>query len=264
MGSIAWRDLPDYFVNWPARGNTRFLYRADIHDVARLLQSQPGELNLGMTGLLAGPWDRLAFEANLGGDQERVHARWFNPVRALLLTPDLSWTGFPTGNPPFAPDLFVPTGRSAGGYQEARVDPDAIPPFGPATCFANGVCLSIVVTESGGDIVVDLFASVDQPLVIPPLQLISNPPPPGVYAGPRLLIFSHLRGADGGVLVGDDALGVDPYTLEVGDKFWQRHRLTPPTGEKPATIAVGLYDPKTGGRVLTLVGEDEIQFPISD
>ncbi|MCA9974962.1 MAG: hypothetical protein KC413_04405, partial [Anaerolineales bacterium] len=34
VGSIAWRDLPDYFVNWTQRGMVRFLYRADIHEVA--------------------------------------------------------------------------------------------------------------------------------------------------------------------------------------------------------------------------------------
>ena len=31
---IALRDLPDYFVTWPQRGQTRFLYRADIRELA--------------------------------------------------------------------------------------------------------------------------------------------------------------------------------------------------------------------------------------
>ena len=34
IGSIAARDLPDYFQRWPERGMVRFLYRADIQDVA--------------------------------------------------------------------------------------------------------------------------------------------------------------------------------------------------------------------------------------
>ena len=29
--TVAARDLPDYFIEWPQRGMTRFLYRADIH-----------------------------------------------------------------------------------------------------------------------------------------------------------------------------------------------------------------------------------------
>ncbi len=32
--TIGWRDLSDYFKEWPSRGMVRFLYRADIHDVA--------------------------------------------------------------------------------------------------------------------------------------------------------------------------------------------------------------------------------------
>ena len=39
--SVAIRDLPDYFVEWPQRGMTRFLYRADIHEVAAYLNDHP-------------------------------------------------------------------------------------------------------------------------------------------------------------------------------------------------------------------------------
>ena len=34
---------------------------------------------------------------------------------------------------------------------------------------------------------------VEQPLDLPPMPLISNPPPPGVYAGPRLAVFAQLQ-----------------------------------------------------------------------
>ncbi len=263
VASIAWRDLPDYFVHWPARGNTRFLYRADIHDVARSLQADPGSIDVGMAGLLAGPWDRLAFEANLGAEKARIRSRWFDPRRAVLIEPAVSWIGYPVGSDPFAPDLYEETGRTAGGYREVRVDSLIIPSFGQPTCFANGLCMADLVTREGDGYLVNLLVAVDRPLVLPDIPLISNPPPPGVYAGPRLLVFAQFLDADGEYLTGDDALGIDPQTLEVGDKFWQRHRLTPGDGQKPATIAFGLYDPMTGERISTVDGRTAITIDIA-
>ena len=42
VGSIAARDLPDYFQRWPERGMVRFLYRADIQNVADYVNVNPG------------------------------------------------------------------------------------------------------------------------------------------------------------------------------------------------------------------------------
>jgi hypothetical protein len=41
IASIAARDLPDYFQRWPERGMVRFLYRADIQDVADYVNANP-------------------------------------------------------------------------------------------------------------------------------------------------------------------------------------------------------------------------------
>jgi hypothetical protein len=70
VGATAARDLPAYFGQWPARGMVRYLYRADVQDVADFVLRDPAApwpADFGITGLLAGPWDRVALDLALGG-----------------------------------------------------------------------------------------------------------------------------------------------------------------------------------------------------
>src|SRR5690606_7042336 len=116
------------------------------------------------------------------------------------------------------------------------------------TCFENGLCLSGMDGDPAiGQ--VDLLWSVAQSFSLPEIPLVSKPPPPGVYDGPRLAVFAQLVDEDGAVLVGDDGLWVDPATLWPGDVFMQRHLLPVPAGSTPQALLVGLYDPFTGERV---------------
>jgi hypothetical protein len=103
-----------------------------------------------------------------------------------------------------------------------------------------------------------------EPLALPPQPIIANPPPPGVYAGPRLSVFAHVLAADGTLLKGDDGLWVDPWTLQPGDRFLQIHRFPGLEGAAPEPdhAAIGLYDPKTGARwQIRESGEDRILIP---
>jgi hypothetical protein len=100
------------------------------------------------------------------------------------------------------------------------------------------------------------------------MPIVANPPPPGVYAGPRLAVFAHLLTGDGEFIAGDDGLWVDPLTLRPGDRFIQLHRFTlPPNApDGPYVTNLGLYDPFTGERWLALdeggrVIGDSVQFP---
>ncbi len=103
---------------------------------------------------------------------------------------------------------------------------------------------------------------VEGDLALPDMPLISNPPPPGVYSGPRLAVFAQLLDGAGGMVAGDDGLWVDPQTLRDGDVFLQRHYLTAPDGASPAAIVFGLYDPMTGERILTTDGPDHITLQL--
>ena len=274
LGSVAGRDLGDYFRAWPAQGNVRFLYRADIRDVAGYLQAHPELTDVGMTGLLAGPWDRLALEIDLGHNPLAddpaglpVQVRWYNPQRALLWQlagqPALVWQGYPVVETIYDAQIQPIPGATAGGYQLAQVVGRPAGLAETPVCFANGLCwLGATYDPAGG--YVDVVWQVARPLDLPAMPLVSKPPPPGVYDGPRLAVFAQLVDAGGQFLVGDDGLWVDPQTLRPGDIFQQRHWLAVPAGATPSAILIGLYDPLTGQRVPGEDGQAYVRLPLSE
>jgi hypothetical protein len=141
--------------------------------------------------------------------------------------------------------------------------------------FANGLELtghcwaSLPPLEPGTDVVLVTSWRVASPLTLPDTPVVANPPPPGVYSGPRLAVFTHLLTGDGNPVAGDDGLWVDPLTLGHGDRFILVHHFavasTAPDG--PYLLAIGLYDPKTGARWPVLDAEaqstrDRVVFPV--
>ena len=272
VGATAARDLPAYFGEWPSRGMVRYLYRADVQDVADFVLHDPAApwpADFGITGLLAGPWDRVALDLALGG-RDDVRPRWFDPRRALLLWPDVSFAGYPGLESPYAA-AFEPLpqdGLLAGDYTLGRVAPPVTPTLDGQVwlneapiCFANGLCWTAAAYDAASGWL-EVQWRTERPLDLPPLPLISNPPPPGVYAGPRLYVFAQLIGPDGAFLVGDDGLWVDPLTLRGGDAFLQRHALPAPDGAPAAAVLFGLYDPMTGERILTVDGADHVRLEL--
>ena len=266
IASIAIRDLPDYFQQWPQRGMTRFLYRADIHDVAGYLDKHPDINDFAISGLLAGPWDKIALSMDLNDDRARTAVpRWYNPKRALLLQPPISFGGFPDMESPYSEFLEpVPTVGNMGGYQLYEVrnhsllaDDDGF----DSICFENGLCATSAFYDPETQRL-QLGWQVRDQLKLPMVPLLSNPPPPGVYSGPRLSVFAQLQDAQGSFLVGDDGLWVDPQTLQPGDQFIQQHELLIPDKPLGTTAVYGLYDPKTGERILTTDGRDHIRLEI--
>ncbi|MCB8978143.1 MAG: glycosyltransferase family 39 protein [Ardenticatenaceae bacterium] len=258
VASIAARDLPDYFQHWPERGMVRFLYRADILNVADYVNSNPEMTDFGISGGLAGPWDRVALQIGLHNDPE-VRPRWFNAERALLLSPPLSFVGFPETAVAYEPLLNpVAPPVTAGYYSLAQTEAQMLAERSEERiCFTNGLCwLTAVFDPDSGRL--ELGWQVGETLDMPEMPLISNPPPPGVYAGPRLQVFAQLLDAEGNFLTGDDGLWVDPATLQPGDTFLQQHWLILPEGVVAETAVFGLYDPMTGERILTTDGRDHL------
>jgi 4-amino-4-deoxy-L-arabinose transferase-like glycosyltransferase len=258
---MAWRDLRDYFYRWPQDSFVRFLYRADYRDAARYIQAQPETVEWAVSSLLMGPWDRLALEVDLGGDEFAV--RLFDPQRALLY-PYAGDSGLGavllTAYPPPASPLrpFLDQGRRLSDPPLTRYALTLPAPFDqgqPLGRFDNGLELTAVAWDNqappapGQEAVLLTYWTLAAPLQHPPLPIVANPPPPGAYTGPRLAVFVHLLAADGTFLTGDDALGVDPLTLKTGDRFLQIHRLTlAPDVLGAPVLAIGLYDPYTEER----------------
>ncbi len=265
------RDLRDYFVVWPQRGMVRFLYRSDYRDAAAYLDAHPEITDIAIASDLMGPWNRLALEVDLRRDD--IAARLFNPERALVWTEQdapstVLFTSFPDPAPPIAE--FLETSSTISPHltlYETRNTKHATRNTKHAQ-FANGLELLDVRWLTEGVLTTWLVAA---PLDLPPLPIVANPPPPGVYPGPRLAVFAHLLDSDGAFLAGDDGFWVDPLTLQPGDRFVQIHRFTlpPDAPAGPYTLALGLYDPLTGDRWPTLqsdgqFGPDFVQIPVEE
>jgi hypothetical protein len=152
----------------------------------------------------------------------------------------------------------------------ALYDAPALPKGERAIHFDNGLTLQGVTDYrvEGDQLIWITTWMAERPLDLPPNPLLSKPPPPGVPSGPRLAIFAHLIDADGAYVTGQDGLGVDPYTLQPGDRFVHLHRLTLPLDRLRAVpieqsqdgyrVRLGLYDPRTGERWHTDGGKDGV------
>jgi 4-amino-4-deoxy-L-arabinose transferase-like glycosyltransferase len=260
------RDLPDYFVTWPARGNTRFLYHADIRDVAKFVQENPELRDFAISGLLAGPWAREALRIDLENPGNgQAQPRWYDPRRAVIVAlrgqPTLAFAGYPQVETVYGEYYKLLPARVSGGYELFELsDPTPSQAAAPVH-FRNGLSLAASSYDIASG-VLHLTWEVVRPLELPPQPLVSKPPPPGVNDQPRLAVFAHLLDADGDLLVGDDGLWVDAQALQPGDVFRQQHYLPAPDGTAPASLAAGLYDPHSGERVLTEAGLDTVQLPL--
>jgi hypothetical protein len=183
----------------------------------------------------------------------------------LILVPDVSFAGFPEVESAYAAaQERVPGIDPIGGYQLMQIRPDLTPQMirtAEPICFENGLCwiASHYDRESGR---LDLAWSLAEELDLPPITLISNPPPPGIYSGPRLVVFAQLQDAAGNFLVGDDGFWVDPQTLQVGDRFIQQHHLAGAEDLDGVTVVFGLYDPLDGERILTTDGDDHVRLEL--
>ncbi|HSM57541.1 MAG TPA: glycosyltransferase family 39 protein [Candidatus Sulfomarinibacteraceae bacterium] len=253
LGSVAARDLRDYFWRWPQQGYVRFLYHAEMRDVANYVQQEPGLRDFGISGLLAGPWDRLALEVELANAGAGDAApRWYNAQRALLLRlgdqPARVFSGYPRLPLAYEALHAAPPQAERDGYQLLAVQPGSLPE--PQICFENGLCLLQAQYEAGSGHL-HLTWEVARPLDLPETPLIAKPPPPDVYTGPRLMVFAHLVDGEEQRLAGDDGMWVDPATLQEGDVFRQRHHLRAPPGSDAGRAIFGLYDPATGQRIQT-------------
>jgi len=268
---VAGRDLPDYFVTWAQHPATRFLYRADYRALAQHLNAHP-EIEEAVVGsLLFGPWDSIAVETDMQC-QDAV-LRYVNPERALVSGAEpirMYLLENERRAPQFqallntAPSIEAPWGMQ--GFLLTLPEPpaDALTTDVHGTSlmahpFAGALALQAVAWD--GEALATWWRVVGE-LPLPPHKLIPNPPPPGVYNGPRLSIFAHLFAADGSFITGDDGLWVDPYSLRVGNRVVQIHRFTIPADapDGPYSLSIGLYDPLTGERWLRPDGADKVML----
>jgi hypothetical protein len=249
------RDLPDYFVVWPALPMVRQLYRADLHEAAAALRRLPLHSDLGLASLTLHPADALALALDTPGLD----------LRPRVFTPGRVWP-FPDQSRPVLllgaagpPGLGLP---ATDGDFELRLSelPAQDQPGVPLQAnFQNGwqcygYTLHLGAAGSGQALTLVTYWRVGPGYVPPaprPVDVLSGTPLPFKF-------FSHLLRPDGSLLAGDDRLDVDPATLRAGDSFVQVFVIAVPAslarGSYP--VQVGLYDSASGARVPLASGGD--------
>jgi hypothetical protein len=278
--TVGARDLPDYFINWSNHSMVEFLYRADYRNLAQQLNTQGNIDNAVVGSMLFGPWDKLAVETDL--KREMPNLRWINPARALVFTPksktrlylqheglrhpaieayllDATPAAAPEGMEGFLLSRPLIRPKSSSISVDCSGNPTIDQPF------ENALTLSAVEVDADAfarQITLKLWWIVEDSLPLPSKELIPHPPPPGVYSGARLKVFVHSsrKGESDALFDVDDAIGVDPYTLQPGDLWLQVHSLAQSeTDRERQQIQIGLYDPKTGSRWRLPDGSDMIR-----
>lgn len=276
----ATRDLGDYFGDWPGTSMVRFLYRADYRGLASFFDTHTDIQEASVGSMLFGPWDKVALNTDLL--REDIRVRWASPERALVFASGTSTLTYlqDEGQRTQAIQAVLTQSQSSlapEGLQGYIVEPVAVPVQAVSQAadryaledapFANALVLQAAAmlppAEGGTSLEVMTWWAVVAPLPVPPEELVSHPPPPGVYSGPRMAIFAHLY-QDDTLLAIDDGLWVDPYTLVPGDTFVQVHVFPVVRSEDvPLVLAIGVYDPMTGKRWSTAAGTNSLSLELA-
>jgi 4-amino-4-deoxy-L-arabinose transferase-like glycosyltransferase len=257
------RDLYDYFVQWPQDDRVQFLYRGDYRKLADYLDDLSGISDMSVSSPLMGPWDRLALEIDV--PRPDLSIRLYNPERALVWDTGGADSAVMLSTWP-RPSVRIQEILDRGTLSSQPISSrwtlfmfrDAL--LAPSTEARQRFDIGLQLlglqwskpgsTTGSDEVAVIAYWEVSEPLDLPPMPIVANPPPPGVYSGPRLSVFAHLMANDGEAVGIDDGLWVDPVTLRPGDRFAQEHSFAIPADNADGRYAleIGLYDPLTGER----------------
>ena len=228
LASILLRDLPDYFLHWPADSEVRYLYRADLHELVNELRDEPPATYV-LTGTLS-KWDRVAF--NLEGLNFESPPRWVNSEWAII---------FPAQSATFL-------------FPLADWQLNSAPPLHPTSMRFTNDLIFDGWTQWGRDVIAYWQVGPDYSPVEPEAGSFIGSPPFRVFA------FLHLLDADGAFVAGSDRFDADAYALQPGDRFLQRHAFAEDTTLGAYTLELGLYNPITGERYLTDDGRNAVNL----
>ncbi|MBN1886406.1 MAG: hypothetical protein JW850_00385 [Thermoflexales bacterium] len=273
--------LYDYAVTWGRHPATRFMYHADVADLARYLNAHPNVQDVAVSTTA----EELALEARgleLDLTRSSARPRLFDPRHALALPLGSVPDGEPThvaliSDPPPAPhvqalllaqDAPLDTGPdTARGpafrlYAVSPLEPAEQPALSLPLTFGQAGQLSLVemqVTNLAGQ---DMSGSQDPSSL--QLRTVWQVEKDTGMSG-ELKLFVHLLGADGQLLTTGDRLDVWPPVLRTGDQFVQWNELPLPAGATPGRyyVTVGLYEPDGPRWPVKATGQDHVGLEIT-
>ncbi|MBN1250008.1 MAG: glycosyltransferase family 39 protein [Anaerolineae bacterium] len=278
--AVGARDLPGYFYRWPGHSMVRFLYRADYRALSEAVCDRAEITDIAVGSMLYGVWDKVALRTDC--TRAGLRPRWLDPARALVFAGGRPTPLYLQDEGTRCPEIagLLATSESMTGPEgmDAYLVEPVFPPDDAVTRtldgmlardqpFEGALALEAVAwsdsSSSGNAVSVATWWHVEDRLPLPAEELMPQPPPPGVYSGPRLKVFAHLR-VGGKLVATDDGIWVDVYSLQPGDLLLQYHSFELPGSVAPEriTLVLGLYDPQTGIRWTTAGGADSLELSL--
>ncbi len=244
------RDLRDYFVVWPSNGMVRFLYHADVADLARALRTRPDVQEVAVATITeALRLDAAGLAVDLDGAD--VRPRLFDPAFALVIPAGdpahVALTTYPPPHPLVAslvqkwlPVAEGPPTGHGPAFRLYRVA-GALPEWNGCAPTDVGDGLTLVDCR-----VAPQDARPGQRIEVTTLWRVKASE--GFF--PTLKFFFHLLAPDGQLVATGDRMSAWTPSLRAGDVLIQiTHLDVPadaPTGDY--IVQAGVYDEDTGQR----------------
>ncbi|UCG24137.1 MAG: hypothetical protein JSW55_18770, partial [Chloroflexota bacterium] len=244
-----WRAI---FHTWPTKEEVQFVWQQALTDAASYLDSQPGGGPVAVGGWTPETMDPPTMELTL--KREDLSLRYFDPGRAVIIpAADQAQTGriiHPTALP-LHPNL-------SQHLSTVGVQPE---PLGTFTFYEVGD--EVMAAEMfnnppeasfGGEISLLNYHLVedDDSTELIAIWRVDKPP-----TADRSF-FVHLLDESGAIVGQDDAQGAPAAHWQTGDIIIQQHDVNLPDATGQFQIRVGVYDPRSGIRLLSTDGADHV------
>jgi 4-amino-4-deoxy-L-arabinose transferase-like glycosyltransferase len=261
----------DYFGVWNVSDAVRWEHQATVTEMGRYADAHPELRDVAFAGTAIdyySPWMKVGHSLT----SRRRDARWFNPARALVWNPSGPMTYLIPFRDP-NPVTFNQTVREMFfGAARLTLDSklaDGRPVFtayempDAAALHTEAMAAGIHPLDFDGRwtlIGYEVYPTQARPG--DSIRVVTYWRVARANDSP-LMMFAHLLGPDGKLVVQEDRLDVAPETLRVGDEFLQTHRMALADDAPPGTyhVAIGLYSPVTNLRV-PVVGSDRVEFSL--
>jgi 4-amino-4-deoxy-L-arabinose transferase-like glycosyltransferase len=276
LGNAVWT-YNDYFRRWPALGDVRLNYQADLGLLAHYLDTSddPSPILIcsqqaarEQSSFTLSNAELLAYLMH----RHNLPIRYFDCTQSLVLASggESQRLIFPRSHYyDYLPGSLLAWMQSAQDEQVPGVRPDVIMRLDVAQQLADyaGAFMTTALTAWPPETADPDLAALPVPfgyniaflgyeirdtavragdwVELTTYWRVDGPPPP------ELTLFAHMLGSPVVILAQDDRLGVATATLQVRDIFIQQSMIQTPAGMTPGEypLSVGLYFPSTGQRL---------------
>ncbi len=280
----------DYFVRWPGGDYVRFWQQATWTQAVRALNADPSTAPIAASGLSIQDFDPQTFD--LLGLRSDLKVKWFDCRNAILYPLDMEQPTIRYLSPSFFPcDADLKSSYLPGLQTIAQPQwPNSSDTIFSLEQFKRPYTLSELLLPRVVTSTVYLGAEKFDP-ISPTLDLArpgglpdfeglpflgAMPYPDALMPGATLTfdtlwtlghpipsslkIFIHITAPDGKIVAQWDGLDVNVSTLDVGDLFVQRHRITLPVNLPPGPyrISLGVYHSDSGTRLRANFGDQVV------